>query len=153
MLAVRLCKVQVVAALLAGLLGGGFAYAEKPDHAGGSGKGGKHERPEKGQGGKGGGQQRGERDDRGPADRDGRDSVVRSRDDGARRHVVTRFETRERTVIWEYFAREGGGGQMSSGAREERKWLLAPGPREEMGGWSDVATGCRVLRSSAGARR
>lgn len=130
---VRLRKVQVVAAVLAGLLGCGFAYAEKPDHAGGGGKGGQHERAEKGQGGKGGGgQQKGVRDDRGPADRDGRDRVTRSRDDGAR-HVVTRFETRERTVIREYFSREGGAGKCPPGLAKKGNGCMPPGQAKK---WS-----------------
>ena len=122
MQAVRLRKVQVVAALFAGLLGCGFAYAEKPDHAGGGGKGGQHERAEKGQGGKGGGQQKGERGDH----RDGRDRVARTRDDGVR-HVVTRFETRERTVIREYFAREGGAGRCPPGLAKKGNGCMPPG--------------------------
>lgn len=126
MQAVRLCKVQVVAALIAGLLGCGFANAEKPDHAGGGGKGGQHERAEKGHGGKGGGQQKGGRDDRGPADGDGRDRVARSRDGGSR-HVVTRFETRERTVIREYFAREGRAGRCPPGLAKKGNGCMPPG--------------------------
>ncbi|WP_026296276.1 hypothetical protein [Aromatoleum toluclasticum] len=123
---IRLRKAQVVAALLAGLLGCGFAYAEKPDHAGGGGKGGHHERGEKKQSGKGGGQHGNDRDDRGAADRDGRDHGARSRDGGAR-HVVTRFETRERTVIREYFSREGGAGRCPPGLAKKGNGCMPPG--------------------------
>ncbi|NMG32161.1 hypothetical protein GO615_24955 [Aromatoleum evansii] len=129
---VRLRKAQVMAVLLAGLLGCGFAYAEKPDHAGGGGKGGHQERGDKGQGGKGGGQQKGDRDARGPADRDERDRVVRSRDDGGR-HVVTRFETRERTVIREYFSREGASGKCPPGLAKKGNGCMPPGQAKK---WS-----------------
>ncbi|NMG46430.1 hypothetical protein GPA22_22210 [Aromatoleum toluvorans] len=109
------------AALCAGVLVCGVAYAEKPDHAGGGGW-----QQEKGHGGKGGGQHKRDRDERGDAGRDDHDRGARARDDGSGR-VVTRFEQRERTVIREYFVREGGSGKCPPGLAKKGNGCMPPG--------------------------
>ncbi|AYH43071.1 hypothetical protein CDA09_06680 [Azoarcus sp. DN11] len=98
----------------------GVAYAEKPDHAGGGGW-----QRENGHGGKGG-QHKRDRDEGGDADRDSRDRGARLGDEGSQR-VVSRFEQRDRTVIREYFTREGGSGRCPPGLAKKGNGCMPPG--------------------------
>lgn len=128
---IRSRKAKLCAVLCVSVMVCGFAYADKPDHAGGGGW--QHERADKGHGGKGGGgRQNGDREDRGEVDRDDSDRTVRARDEGSRR-VVTRFELRERTVIRDYFAHEGSSGRCPPGLAKKGNGCMPPGQAKK---WS-----------------
>lgn len=117
---------RVVAAILVSLAAtltpAGVVLAERPDHAGGSGKSGQHERKDKGHGGH---SERGDAD-RGPSDRGGRERTQRAKEGDAPQGAV-RFETRHRTVIREYFAREVGAGHCPPGLAKKGNGCRPPG--------------------------
>src|SRR5688572_20846533 len=96
-----------LALFIAGLLGAGSVMADKPDHAGGKGKG------------KGNQHERGDRhDDRGER----RDDDRRDKHSG-KRH----FEERHTTVVHEYYGEQFRGGRCPPGLAKKRNGCMPPG--------------------------
>lgn len=109
---------RVIAVILVSLAAmvapAGVVHAERPDHAGG---GGKHDRKDKGHGGQA---------ERGEVDRGGQERKQRARGDDASGGAI-RFETRQRTIIREYFAREVSAGHCPPGLAKKGNGCRPPG--------------------------
>lgn len=116
---------SVLTLLAAVLVPGGAALAERPDHAGGGGGGkpGQHERKDKGQAER---KDRGQAQNRDDGDRGGRERVQRAREDDGPRGVI-RFESRQQTIVREYFSREFGAGRCPPGLAKKGNGCQPPG--------------------------